>query len=208
MEGALESAHGWIACPECDALQREVALPRHGVAECVRCGADLFRDKPGSLDHTLAFALAAAILFAIGNSQPIMRLDAQGMRSEATLYDTAAALYAAGMWHVALLVAMTSIVVPAIELFVLLYMLLPLRFGRVPGALAHAFRVAHAARPWGMVDVFLLGAFVSLVKLTQIAEVHVGGALLAIIGYMLLLTFAMASFEPRALWARAEALQR
>jgi paraquat-inducible protein A len=198
---------GWLACPECDALQRAVPLPRRGVAECARCGAALFRDKPGSLDHTLAFALAATILFAIGNSQPLMRLDAQGMQSSATLYDTAASLYQAGMWHVSLLVAMTAIVVPAIELAALLYMLLPLHFGRVPQGLAHAFRVAHAARPWGMVDVFLLGAFVSLVKLTQIAQVHVSGALLAIFGYILLLTAALASFEPRALWARAESLQ-
>ena len=201
------NTRGLLACPECDALQREVALPSRGVAQCGRCGADLFRDKPGSLDHTLAFSLAAAILFAIGNSQPIMRLDAQGMVSSATLYDTAAQLYQAGMWHVAILVAMTAIVVPAIELAALLYMLLPLHFGRIPRALAHVFRVAHAARPWGMVDVFLLGAFVSLVKLTQIAEVHVGPALLAIIGYILLLTAALASFEPRALWQRADALQ-
>ena len=201
------TTRGLLACPECDALQREVDLPRRGVAQCARCGADLFRDKPGSLDHTLAFAIAAAILFAIGNSQPIMKLDAQGLQSQANLYDTAAALYHQGLWQVAMLVAMTAIVVPAMELAVLLYMLLPLHFGRVPRGLAHAFRVAHATRPWGMVDVFVLGAIVALVKLTQIAQVHVGPALIAIGGYIVLLTAALASFEPRALWARAEALQ-
>lgn len=196
-----------LACPECDALQRDVPLPPGGVALCGRCGATLFRDKPGSLDRTLAFTVAAAILFAIGNAQPLMRLDAQGMTSAATLYDTAAALYGTGMWHVGLLVAMTAIVVPAIELAALLYMLLPLHFGRVPSALAHVFRVAHAARHWGMVDVFVLGAFVSLVKLTQIAHVHVGPAMLAVIAYIVLLAAALASFEPRVLWARADALQ-
>lgn len=196
-----------LACPECDALQRPTPLPARGAALCVRCGACLYRDKPDSLDRTLAFTLAAAILFAIANAHAFAWLDAKGLRASATLLDTATALFAHGMGSVGLLVLMTAIVVPALELFVLLYMLLPLHFGRVPRHLAFAFRAAHALQPWGMVDVFLLGAIVSLVKLTQIAQVHVGAALGAVVAYILLVTAALAAFEPRALWARAEALR-
>lgn len=196
-----------LACPECDALQLAVPLDPGACAQCARCGADLERNKTASLDRTLAFVLAAAILFAIANAYPLMALDAQGMRSTATLFDTSRALYDAGLWSVALLILMTAIVVPAMELTAFLYMLLPLRFGRLPGALPFAFRVAHAVRPWGMVDVFILGALVSLVKLTQIATVEVGPAMYAVGGYILLLTAALASFEPHALWTRAEALQ-
>jgi paraquat-inducible protein A len=199
---------GLLACPECDALQRPVRLPAGGAAECVRCGADLERNKPASLDRTFAFVLSAAILFAIANAYPLMSLDAQGMRSSATLFDTSRALYAAGMWSVALLVLMTALVVPAMELAAFLYMLLPLQFGRVPRALPFALRVTHAIRPWGMVDVFILGALVSMVKLAQIATVNVGPALYAVGGYILLLTAALASFEPHAMWARVEALRR
>lgn len=199
---------GLLACPECDAVQRPVPLERGGCAQCVRCGADLERNKPDSLDRTLAFVLAAAILFAIANAYPLMSLDAQGMRSSATLFDTSRELYEEGMWSVALLVLMTALVVPAMELAAFLYMLVPLHLGRVPRALPFAFRVTHAVRPWGMVDVFILGALVSLVKLTQIATVTVGPALYAIGGYILLLTAALASFEPHALWNRAEALER
>jgi paraquat-inducible protein A len=199
---------GLLVCPECDAVQQcPATLPRGGCAECVRCGADLERSKPSGLDRTLAFALAAAILFAIANLYPLMALDAQGMRSTATLFDTSRELYENGMWSVALLVLMTAIVVPAMELAAFLYMLLPLKLGRVPRALPFAFRVTHAVRPWGMVDVFILGALVSLVKLTSIAHVTVGPALYAIGGYILLLTAALASFEPHDLWTRAEALQ-
>jgi paraquat-inducible protein A len=198
---------GLLACPECDALQRAVPLPRGGCAQCARCGADLQRNKPMSLDRTLAFVLSAALLFAIANVYPLMSLDAQGMQSSATLFDTSRALYEDGMWSVALLVLMTGIVVPALELAAFLYMLVPLKLGRVPRALPYAFRVTHAVRPWGMVDVFILGALVSLVKLTQIATVTVGPALYAVGGYILLLTAALASYEPHAVWSRAEALQ-
>lgn len=196
-----------LACPECDALQLAVPLDPGACAQCVRCGADLERNKTASLDRTLAFVLSAAILFAIANAYPLMALDAQGMRSSATLFDTSRELYLSGLWSVALLILMTAIVVPAMELAAFLYMLLPLKLGRVPRALPFAFRVTHAVRPWGMVDVFILGALVSLVKLTQIATVEVGPALYAVGGYILLLTAGLASFEPHALWNRAEALQ-
>src|SRR6476646_10669791 len=106
---------GLLACPECDALQRAVPLPLGAVAECVRCGADLERNKAASLDRTLAFVLSAALLFAIANAYPLMSLDAQGMRSSATLFDTSRELYETGMWSVALLILMTAIVVPALE---------------------------------------------------------------------------------------------
>jgi paraquat-inducible protein A len=198
---------GLLVCPECDAVQRATPLPPGGCAQCVRCGADLERNKVHSLDRTFAFVLAAAMLFAIANVYPLMSLDAQGMRSSATLFDTARELYESGMWSVALLVLMTAIVVPAMQLAAFLYMLLPLQFGRVPHALPFAFRVSHAVRHWGMVDVFVLGALVSLVKLTQIAHVTVGPALFAVGGYILLLAAALASFEPHALWTRAEALE-
>lgn len=195
-----------LACPECDALQRETRLPARGVALCFRCGARLYRDKPHGLDRALAFALAAAILFAIANAHAFASLDAQGLKSSATLLDTALALFRHRMASVAILVLVTAILVPALELAALLYMLLPLHFARVPRRLALAFRLAHALRPWAMVDVFLVGAIVSLVKLTQIAQVHAGAALAAVVAYILLVTAALASFEPRALWARAEAL--
>ena len=198
---------GLLACPECDALQREVQLEAGGCAQCLRCGADLGRYHPDSLDRTLAFALAAAVLFVFANVYPLMDLDAQGLRSAARIFDTAEELYEAGMWSVALLVLMTALVVPALELAALLYMLLPLKLGRIPPHVCFAYRITHAVRPWGMVDVFILGALVSLVKLTQIAQVHVDAALYAIGGYILLLTAGLASFDPQALWTRVEALQ-
>ncbi|HET7731385.1 MAG TPA: paraquat-inducible protein A [Usitatibacter sp.] len=199
--------NGLLACPECDALQREVPVEDGGAAQCVRCGAELFRNKPNSLDRTLAFTLAAAVLFAIANAYPLLELDAQGIRTWATLLDTATELQEAGMPSVSLLVLLTAVVIPALELAALLYLLLPLKLGILPEGFGMVFRFAHAARPWGMVDVFILGCLVSLVKLTQVATVYVGFALYAIGGYILLLTAALASFEPRALWERAEALQ-
>jgi paraquat-inducible protein A len=194
------------ACPECDLLQREPALPPGGLAECARCGACLFRERPSSLDHTLAYAVAAAMLFVLANTLPFMGLDARGIRTSAYLYETGWQLHEHGMSSVAILVLMTVIVVPAMQLAALLYMLVSLKLGQAPRHLAAAFRVVHHAQPWGMVEVFVLGSLVSLVKLTQVADVELFGGIYCLGGYVLSLAAALGAFEPHELWERASAL--
>lgn len=196
------------ACPECDCLQREVAVPENGQAECIRCGAELWRNKPASLDRTLAFLMGAAMLFLVANMFPIMRLDAQGLETSSTLAGTAWALHKEGMTSVALLVFVTAVLAPTLEVALMLYLLVPLRMGVVPRGLALAFRVVNAIEPWGMVEVFMLGALVALVKLRHIATVHPGAALYAMAGFIMLLSAAAASFENRALWERVDELRK
>jgi paraquat-inducible protein A len=191
-----------IACRECDALQRDVPVPHGGLAECTRCGAELHRHEPNSLDLTLALVLAAAVVFMFANAYPLMSLDARGLRTSATLLDTSLALHRNGMTSVAVLVFVTVIAMPAAQIGALLYVLLPLRLGIVPPRIHLAYRLANAAQPWAMVDVFLLGALVSLVKLTQVAKVDGEVGIYAVGGYVMLIAAAVSSFEPRALWHR------
>jgi paraquat-inducible protein A len=196
-----------IACRECDLLQRKVPLPRGATANCARCGAELFRRHPGGLDRTLAFFIAAAIAFVIANVYPVMDLDTKGMQTSATVFDSVRELHEYGMTSVAILVFVTTILAPALELSLLLYMLVPLKLGIVPRSLPLAFRLALAARPWGMPEVFILGALVALVKLKDIATVTPEMAFFAMGAFVLLLAAAESSFEPQAIWIRAERLR-
>lgn len=195
-----------VACGECDLLQLEVQLPPGGIARCARCEAQLYRSRPASLDVTLALLVAAAILFVFANAYPLMGLDARGIRTSATLWDTAGALYARDMPSVATLVLITVIVAPALQLAAMLYMLLPLRLGFVPRGLHTAFQLTNLVQPWGMLEVFLLGSLVSLVKLTQVARIDMEPGIIAVGGYVVLLAAAMGAFEPRELWRRVEEL--
>jgi paraquat-inducible protein A len=197
-----------VACPECDALSREPTLAPGGIAACGRCGAELFRSHPDSLDHTLAWLIAAAVVFLCANAVPLMELDAQGIRSESTLMGTVVALQETGWPVLSVLVLLTVIVVPFLQLAVALGVLVPLKLGFVPAGARLLARTLDAIWPWGMVEVFLLGAMVSLVKLRQIAHVEPGWALYLVGGYVLLIAAAVSAFEPRSLWHRFEELAR
>ena len=191
-----------IACHECDMLQREIALPQGGVVNCRRCGAELYRSRPYSLERTLALTAGAIVLFAIANAFPIVGLKLQGQVIQTTLYHTVQTLWNEDMKSVGALVFVTTMLMPALELFALTYLLLPLQLGRVLPHTAFIFRMMQTVRPWGMVEVFMLGVLVSLVKLAHLAGVVPGIALWSFGALMFVMAAVAAVFDPRELWSR------
>ena len=191
-----------IACHECDLLQREVPLPQGGIVRCGRCGAELYRSHPDSFERTLALTAGAIFLFAIANAFPIVGLKLQGQVIQTTLFHAVQILWDEDMKSVGVLVFVTTMLIPALQLLGLTYLLLPLRLGRVPQHFALVFRMLQAVRPWGMVEVFMLGVLVSLVKLAHLAGVVPGIALWSFAALMFLMAAISAVFDPRDLWAR------
>jgi paraquat-inducible protein A len=192
-----------VACHECDLLQREVPLTG-GVAQCGRCGAELYRDRPASVDRSLALTTGALLLFVIANSFPILGLALQGQVINTTLFGAVQRLWDEDMKSVAALVLATTIAMPALELLALAYLLLPVRLRHVPPCFALVFRALLAVKPWGMVEVFMLGVLVSLVKLANLAGVVPGIALWSFAALMLVMAALASVFDPRALWQSAE----
>jgi paraquat-inducible protein A len=194
-----------VACPECDLLQRSIALPPGRTALCPRCGAVLYRDQPWSLDRTLAYTLAAAGVFVLANAFPIVVVELQGHRSSTTLIGAALSLHRQDMSSVALLVFATTVLLPALQIVGMLGMLLPLRFGRIPAGRRWLFRVVAHAKPWAMVEVFLLGALVSLAKLAHMATLKPDVALWSFGALIVLLSLAASALDERLLWREFDA---
>jgi paraquat-inducible protein A len=192
------------ACHECDLLQREATLGRSATARCRRCGAALYRSLPVGLDRAIALNLAAIVLFAVANSYPVVGLSVNGELVQTTLFGAAQVLYADGMWPLAALVFVTTLLMPMVQMASVMYLLLPLRFGRVPGRPDLVLRLLARVSPWGMIEVLILGMLVALVKLAVIAAVVPGVALFAFAAVMVLLAATGASFDSRDLWARID----
>ncbi len=123
------------ACHECDLLQREAALPQGGVAHCRRCGAELYRSHPHSLERTLALTAGAIVLFVIANSFPIVGLQLEGQVIQTTLFNTVRTLWDEDMKSVAALVFVTTIAMPALQLFAVAYLRAAAAAGTRAGAL-------------------------------------------------------------------------
>jgi paraquat-inducible protein A len=194
-----------IACQECDLLQEEIVLPPGGVALCSRCKAQMYRSTPHGLERALVCTISSTILFLMANAFPIIGLELQKTRNATTLFGSVYYLYQHGLGPVAALVLATTIVVPTIELASMLYILLPLRLGHVVRGLPQVFRVVQLIHPWGMVEVFMLGIIVSIVRVSNFATVEPGLALWSFAALMLMLTASAFYFNERDLWACVKA---
>lgn len=189
-----------LACHECDLLQHEPSLAPGQSARCGRCGALLARNPVDSLDRSLALLLTAAVLYLLANTFPLVGLELQGQRVEVTQFAAVLALWEGGMELVAALVFLTTMVFPVLEVVMIGMVLLPLRLGRQVPGLAGFYRMVRSVQPWGMIEVFLLGMLVSLVKLSHLASVVLGVAFWATAALILVLTLAGRAFDPRLLW--------
>jgi len=193
---------GLLACHDCDLLNREVAVPEGAALRCARCGFVLYRHKRDSLDRTLALALGAVVLFVVANLFPFLAFEMQGNLTQTTLITGVDRLWDQGYYLMSALVFMTAIGAPALQIGLLLHLLVPLKLGRTPWELARVFRLLNHIQPWSMMEIFLIGVLVSLVKLADMANIIPGLAVWSFGALILVMAGAVAALDPRIVWDR------
>jgi paraquat-inducible protein A len=196
-----------IACHECDLIHRVRALPQKGIANCTRCGSVLYRHKPNSLERTLALSLAGLVLFVLANAYPFLALKMESQTHQTNLITGIKELYTQDMQGLAVVVLLTTILAPLAQLLGMLYLLLPLRHNRVPPKFAPVFRFVRGLQPWSMMEVFMLGILVSVVKLAKMAQIVPGIAIFSFFALILVLAAATVSLDPHEIWHRWEKLR-
>ena len=202
-------SHGLLACPDCDALYSPPAVPLRARTFCARCGANLFTRRPNMLARATALTVAAAVLFVIANLFPFLSLRADYRESDMVLSGSVSGLENQGYPLLAAAVAVFTLAAPTLVIGGLLYLLLPLLMAgaRLPGA-ARLGRGVQEARRWNMLEVFLLGVLVSLLKLGSLATLTLGTSFWAFVGVIICLTAALATLDQHELWTRLEGARR
>jgi paraquat-inducible protein A len=194
----------WVACPDCDLLHCLGEIPLGAAARCGRCGGVLRKRRARSIERTLALTIGAAILFAVANTFPFLSFDMKGQETHTTLITGVKDLWQQGKPELAGLVLLTIFLAPLLQIAILLYVLLPLHRNRVPWQMAGAFRLLRHVEPWSMMEVFMIGILVAIVKLLDMARIEPGLALWAFVLLFLMITGAVTALDPQAVWERAE----
>jgi len=192
------------ACEYCDAVYQRTGLADGERAQCRRCGGTLYRESARAYRRLLPLVVTALILFLVSNIFPIVEMDLKGIRMQTTLWGAVQALYAErDMALVALLVLATTILLPLAEMLMMLHLLAPMARRRLPAGFEYVVRYIRRTRPWGMIEVYLLGVVVTLVKLSSVADILPGPALWSFSALVVVLA-VMLSFDPRDLWQYRE----
>ena len=150
----------------------------------------------------LALTITAVIVFILANAYPIIGLQIQTTRNDTSLLKAVYTLWNQDMRIVASLVCFTTFLVPLYELGTMIHILLAIRLGRKPAGFNMIMRVMQYFNPWGMVEVFILGVIVALVKLTHYGSLIPGIALWSIGILTFLLAACASSFNIHEIWEK------
>jgi paraquat-inducible protein A len=186
---------------ECCGLVSQ-ARPHDHHARCPRCLFPLHDRKPHSLERTLAFLVAAVLLYIPANVLPVMGTASVLGEAEHTILGGIAELWHAGSWELAAIVFVASIAVPIIKIAALLLLLATAarrsRWRQLERA--RLFRLVETVGHWSMLDVFVVVVLVGMVRFGAFASVSPEPGLLAFGGVVIATMLAASSFDPRLIW--------
>ncbi|SEN28451.1 paraquat-inducible protein A [Pseudomonas sp. ok272] len=189
-----------VACHECDLLMRKPQLAHGDKAVCLRCGYELYAHRHNVVERSLALVIAALLLYVPANFLPIMQLNLLGQSSQDTVWTGVVGLFDTGMQGVAVVVFLCSMGIPLLKLLCQLLVLLSVRFdiGRSYGLLL--YRIYHHLRDWGMLEVYLMGVLVAMVKLADLASITVGLGLVCFVSLLLVQVWLEVVMSPHQIW--------
>lgn len=208
-DGAADEAQdiqAAIACHGCDLLVDVAGLRDGQSAICPRCGDTLTRYRADAYSRVLAYTTGALILLILANTHSFLSFGASGLESVMTLRQTPGALWDHGMPEMAILVGAFIIYIPAAILVMLLMLCIPLHRGQNRPWLATMAKGIFHFQNWAMVEVFIIGVIVSLVKIAAMATVELGISFWAYTGFSICFVLAVASLDRYQCWQRIESL--
>lgn len=185
-------------------MQRLPDLAPGASARCPRCDFELWRRKDDRSHFALPLSLAAAILYVIANSTPMLGISAVGHSATTTVFGGAKHLWEGGREIVAVLVLFTAVVAPALQIGFVLTVSLVARRPRLPRWAGVLLRHRPTTQTWSMIEVMMLGVLVALIKIAELATVVPGIAMFALGALVFLFAAIQSSFDTHDAWARIE----
>lgn len=195
------------ACPECDLLLKPGKPEIGEKAHCPRCGYLLQRPRKQSIERTFALSVTGIVLIFPANLLPLVGIKVLGNTQDGTLWSGVAALFKEDMWAVAVLVFLSSILFPLLNILLSLLVSAHLYFNRPNSHLARWMRWLQHMDEWAMLEVYTLGIIVACVKLASMAELRFGLGLYAFIALLLVTGMLSSNLDEYLFWQRIAQLR-
>lgn len=192
----------WIACEHCDTLHRNEVIALDEEARCTRCGVKLYRNQSERLSVLLPLVVTGLIVYVVANAFPIAEMEAPGATHATTLWQAVLALFENDMLFAGVLVGLTTVLFPLLYLAMLTPLLVARLRGRTVPRAALMLRVAGMIRPWAMIEIFMLGVIVALIKVAHMVPLAADAGLWAFCVLTVFMTLAL-SIDLRPFWREA-----
>ncbi|HME70606.1 MAG TPA: paraquat-inducible protein A [Myxococcota bacterium] len=196
---------GLQSCEACGLLSRPAPGEEEG--RCPRCDETLAFRKPGSLQRTWAYVIAAAICYVPANLLPVLTTTTAAGADSDTILQGVVLLWSPTGWPLSLIVLIASIMIPSAKILALGYLLITVQRGSAQNheQRIRLYRMVKFIGRWSMVDVFVDTFTAALVQLQPLMSVEPASGLFFFAAVVVLTMLAVESFDPRLIWDSASA---
>ena len=195
---------GILICTECHELNKQEADIEEQL--CTRCGALIHARRPNSLTRTWALLITAAILYIPANLLPIMTVNSLGQGDPSTIMSGVIQLVQHGMFPIAAVVFIASILVPTFKLVGIGLLLFSVQRHQPLSAQQRIvmYRFIEFIGRWSMLDIFVIAILVAVVNFGRLASVEANLGAAAFASVVILTMLAAVTFDPRLIWDNTE----
>jgi paraquat-inducible protein A len=195
----------WVLCLGCELV---VGVPREvDRRDCPRCGARLAPRRAASVARAAAFTAAGYVLYLPANLLPVLTITRFGRTDSYTILGGVRDLAGAGLWPLALLVLVASIIVPGLKLGGVTWFLVAIRLrsGWLLRQRTALFRFIGSIGRWSNIDVFMVSIVAALVQFGTLTTIEPGPGIASFAAVVVLTMIAARTFDPRLMWDAAAA---
>jgi paraquat-inducible protein A len=188
-----------IECHECALSVNISLLMERQKALCPRCGFLLSAKHHNALDRILAYSITAIFFLLLSLPFEFLAFQSNGIERKIDILASLTILNNNNYHVLAVLEVLTIFVIPALILFSLIYLTIALRKGIYPRGGQYLLKLTYKLLPWSMVEIFVVGVLVSLIKIISLADISLGPSFFAYILFSLAMTAAVLHMDKHQL---------
>ena len=193
-----------LVCEQCHTEVKIPSLEHKQRAVCPVCHHTLIAYKRNGTEKVLAFAFSALMFLLLSLPFNFLTFKASGQKHSIDLPSGITVLIEHDYLSLAIITSLATVLLPGAVLIGLIVLALAQLNNHKPFYLPRVFQLVKALLPWSMAEIFLVGTLVSLIKITELADVSIGMSFYAFIGFSAFTAISIAQFDTTrfALWLR------
>ncbi len=189
----------YTACPDCDLLLHKAKAPAGYSVVCPRCRRIISRSTAASIAKVLALSIAGLLLYLPAMLLPLMTFKSFGFSGSANILESILNFYRNDYYFVALMVLLSAVVMPLILLATIFLLSWQLQRKKYPTYLAGLFRIHLHLEEWAMLEVYLIGILVTIIKMSPTSDIDYHSGIFCF-SCLVLITLAISSIVDRDLF--------
>ncbi len=194
----------YTVCPGCDLLLTKIQPTADSTVVCPRCGFRLHREIKQSVQKTLALAVTGLLLYLPANFYPLLTFDVLGTKATSSLYASTLSMFDQGQVFVGIIVILTGFIFPLVTLSLLFWVSAGLTRGWKARWIPDFLRWYQHLTEWAMTDVYMIGIFITIIKMGHMAEIEYNTGFFCFIGLVIITVAAQTVVDKNLFWKLIE----